>query len=112
MFDVSVTHASEIVAAAFKWSHLVFASATYNAGIFISMEELINNLVAHNIQNRTVAIIENGTWSAISGALIRKKLEACKNISFIEQTVSLKSSLKEAQLPEILSMADAIASGV
>ena len=110
MFDVSVTPASEIIAAAFRWSHLVFASTTYNAGIFISMEDLINDLVAHNIQNRTVAIIENGSWAATSGSLIREKLGACKNITVLEQTVSLKSSLKAGQLPEIEAIADAVAS--
>ena len=109
MFDVSVTPASEIIAAAFRWSHLVFASTTYNAGIFISMEDLINDLVAHNIQNRTVAIIENGSWAASSGALIREKLGKCKNLIVLEQSLSLKSSLKEAQLPEIDAMAEAIA---
>ena len=109
MFDVSVTPASEIVAAAFRWSHLVFASTTYNAGIFISMEDLINDLTAHNIQNRTVAVIENGSWAATSGRLIREKLEKCKNITILEQTLSLKSSLKEGQLPDIEAMAQAIA---
>ena len=109
MFDVSVTHSSEIIAAVFKWSHLVFASTTYNAGIFISMEELINDLVAHNIQNRTAAIIENGSWAAASGGLIREKLEQCKNIKIINQTLSLKSSLKKEQLPEIEEIALAIA---
>ncbi|MDR0498006.1 MAG: FprA family A-type flavoprotein, partial [Treponema sp.] len=64
MFDVSVISASEIIAAVFRWSHLVFASTTYNAGIFISMEELLSDLVAHNIQNRTAAVIENGSWAA------------------------------------------------
>jgi len=108
MFDVSVTPASEIIASAFRWSHLVFASTTYNAGIFITMEDLINDLVAHNIQNRTVAVIENGSWAATSGALIREKLQKCKNIKFLEQTLSLKSSLKEGQLPEIESIAQAI----
>jgi len=109
MFDVSVTPASEIIASAFKWSHLVFASTTYNAGIFISMEDLINDLVAHNIQNRTVAIIENGSWAPTSGNLIREKLEECKNIKIIEKILSLKSSLKKGQLNEIDGLADAIA---
>jgi flavorubredoxin/flavin reductase (DIM6/NTAB) family NADH-FMN oxidoreductase RutF len=104
MFDVSVTPASEIIAAAFRWSHLVFASTTYNAGIFVSMEALLSDLVAHNIQNRTVAIIENGSWAATSGNLIRQKLEECKNITILEQTVSLKSSLKVSQLEEIDAM--------
>ncbi|MCL2186115.1 MAG: flavin reductase [Treponema sp.] len=109
MFDVSVTPASEIIAAAFRWSHLVFASTTYNAGIFISMEDLINDLVAHNIQNRTVAIIENGSWAAVSGSLIREKLQKCKNIKILDITLSLKSSLKEGQLPQIKAIAQAVA---
>jgi flavorubredoxin/flavin reductase (DIM6/NTAB) family NADH-FMN oxidoreductase RutF len=108
MFDVSVTPASEIIAAAFRWSHLVFASTTYNAGIFVSMEALLSDLVAHNIQNRTVAIIENGSWAATSGNLIRQKLEKCKNMTILEQTVSLKSSLKVSQLVEIDAMANAL----
>jgi flavin reductase (DIM6/NTAB) family NADH-FMN oxidoreductase RutF/flavodoxin len=108
MFDVSVTPASEIIAAAFRWSHLVFASTTYNAGIFVSMEELLSDLVAHNIQNRTVAIIENGSWAATSGNLIRQKLEKCKNITILDQTVSLKSSLKALQLAEIDAMVNAL----
>jgi len=108
VFDVSVTPASEIIAAAFRWSHLVFASSTYNGGIFVSMEELINDLVAHNIQNRTAAVIENGSWAAASGRLIREKLGKCKNINMLEQTVSIKSSLKEQQLSELVTMAKAI----
>ena len=108
MYDVSVTPSSEIVSAAFRWSHLVFASTTYNAGIFISMEELISDLVAHNIQNRTVAIIENGTWAATSGRLIREKLQKCTNLTFLDTTVSVKSAVKAEQVSQIAAMADAI----
>ncbi|MDR0331675.1 MAG: flavin reductase [Chitinispirillales bacterium] len=110
VFDVSVTPASEIIAAAFKWSHLVFASTTYNAGIFVAMEALINDLVAHNIQNRTVAVIENGSWAATSGGLIRESLEKCKDIRIIEQAVSIRSGLKAPQLAELEAIATAIAS--
>jgi flavorubredoxin/flavin reductase (DIM6/NTAB) family NADH-FMN oxidoreductase RutF/rubredoxin len=109
MFDVSVTPASEILAAAFQYSHLVFASTTYNAGIFVTMEALINDLAAHNIQNRVVAIIENGSWAATSGDLIRKEFEKCKNITFLENIISIKSSLKETQMAEITAMANALA---
>jgi len=109
MFDVSVTPASEIISAAFKWSHLVIASTTYNAGIFVSMEDFIHDLVAHNIQNRTVAIIENGSWAATSGGLIRGKLEKCKNINILEQTVSIKSGLKPTQMTELEAIAGTIA---
>ena len=112
MFDTSVVTISEIVAAAFKWSHMVFASTTYNTGIFVSMEALIHDLVSHNIQNRSVAIIENGSWAAKSGGLIRDKLEKCADIRILEPIVSLKSSLKMEQLPELVSMADAIAADV
>ena len=109
MFDVSVTPASEIVAAAFQYSHLVFASTTYNAGIFVTMEALISDLVSHNIQNRTVAIIENGSWAATSGGLIREKLGTCKNMIFLDTVLTIKSSVKASQLSEITVMADMLA---
>lgn len=109
MYDVSVTPASEIIAACFQYSHLVFASTTYNAGIFVNMEALLYDLVAHNIQNRTVALIENGSWAPTSGGLMRKELEKCKNMTFLDSMVTLRSALKEEQLAELDSMADAIA---
>ncbi|MCL2099917.1 MAG: flavin reductase [Oscillospiraceae bacterium] len=110
MFDVSVTPASEIVSAAFKWSHFVFASTTYNAGIFVTMEALVNDLAAHNIQNRTAAIIENGSWAPTSGGLIREKLEKCKNITILENTISIKSGVKKEQLKDIEAVLKAIVS--
>ena len=111
MYDVSFTPASEIVAAAFKWSHLVFASTTYNAGIFVSMAALLDDLTAHNIQNRKVAIIENGSWAPTSGNLIREKLSASKNMNILENSLSIRSSLKASQLPELDALASAIADG-
>jgi len=108
IFDVSVTPASEIVSAAFKWSHLVFASTTYNAGIFVTMEALINDLAAHNIRNRRVAIIENGSWAPTSGGLIRENLSKCANINFIDNKITIQSGLKKAQLSDIEAMAEAI----
>ena len=109
MYDVSVTPASDIIAAAFRWSHLVFASTTYNAGVFVNMEALISDLVAHNIQNRTVALIENGSWAPTSGKLMRAELEKCKNMRILDETISIRSSIKENQIPEIDALADAIA---
>ena len=107
MFDVSVTPAPDALAAAFKWSHLVFASPTYNMGIFVAMEDLINDLVAHNIQNRSVFLIENGSWAAVSGKLMKEKFEKCKNMK-IAHTLTVTSSLKESQLKEIDDMAEMI----
>jgi len=112
MYDVSVTPASSILSEAFRWSHLVFASTTYNAGIFVAMESVINDLVAHNIQNRTVAIIENGSWAAMSGELIRLKLLECRNMNIIENIITINSGLKTPQLAEIDALADALAASL
>lgn len=106
MFDVSVVPMSEIVAACFRYSHLVFAATTYNAGVFITMEELIHDLVLHNIQNRTLAFIENGSWAPVSGKLMRDTLAPLKDMVVLEETVSLRSSLKEDQLSEIDALAN------
>ncbi len=108
MFDVSVTPASEIVAACFKYSHLVFCSTTYNAGIFISMEELLRDLASHNLQNRTVAFVENGSWAPTSGRLMKEIVSGLKDMRIIDKTVSLLSSLKPGQEEEINALVDAI----
>ena len=108
MFDVSVTPPSEIISAAFRYSHLVFAAPTYNNGIFVAMEALLHDLTAHNIQNRTVAFIENGTWAPTSGKLMKALFANCKNIDILEPTLSIKSSLKEEQLEDLHQMVRAI----
>jgi flavorubredoxin/flavin reductase (DIM6/NTAB) family NADH-FMN oxidoreductase RutF len=112
MFDVSVTHASEIVAAAFRYSHLVFASTTYNAGIFVEMENLLHDIAAHNIQNRKIALIENGSWAPTSGDLMRKILEKTPGTEFIDNKFTVKSSLKENQLADLDLLADNIAKSI
>ena len=108
MFDTSVIPASDIVSACFQYSHLVFASTTYNAGIFVTMEDLLRDLAAHNLQNRTVAFLENGSWAPTSGKLMREILAPLKNTVILDATVTLKSSLKESQLSEIDALVDAI----
>lgn len=112
MFDTSVTPASEIISAVFKYSHLVLASTTYNAGIFVQMESFLYDLVAHNIQNRTVAVIENGSWAPTSGKLMRELIGKCKNISILNESLTIKSALKEDQLGQLEAIADAIAATV
>jgi len=108
MYDVSSTHPSYIVSDSFRFSHIVFASSTYNGGIFSAMETLLLALKAHNLQNRTVAFIENGTWAPQSGKLMREIVCGMKNMTVIDCTVSLKSSLKPAQLSELEALADEI----
>jgi flavorubredoxin len=112
LFDTSVTPTSDIVAACFKYSHLVFASSTYNMGIFITMEQLILDLVAHNIQNRKVAIIENGSWAPNSGKLIRAELDKCKNIDILDTSLTIKSALKPDDVIVFDEMAEKIANEI
>ena len=108
MFDVSQTHASYIIANAFQYSHLVFAAVTYNAGIFVNMDNLLRDITAHNLQNRTIATIDNGTWAAMAGKQMREELAKLKNCTFIEPNISVKSALTEAQLAEIEQLAEQI----
>lgn len=108
MYDVSTTHPSVIVSEAFRCSHLVFASATYNAGIFCNMETVLLDLKAHNLQNRTVGILQNGTWAPASGNLMRNILGSMKNMNVLEAGVTIKSSVKDAQLAEIDALAEAL----
>ena len=108
MYDVSVTHPSVIVSEAFRVSHIVFASTTYNAGIFVNMENALHDIVAHNLQNRTIAIVENGSWAATSGGLMRELLGKLKNCTILDETVSLKSALKDSQMADVDALVHAI----
>ena len=110
LYDVSHTDLSHLVAEAFRCSHLVFASATYNNGIFTPMETLLMDLKAHNLQNRTVALIENGTWAPQAGKLMGELVNGMKNMTLLVGTVSLKSAVKERASLE--SLADALAAGL
>ena len=112
VYDTSVTPASYIVSDAFRYSHLVFASTTYNAGIFVTMENLVHDIVNHNLQGRKIAILENGSWAATSGKLMKDQLSKLRGTEFIGETVSLKSDVTEAQLAELDALADAIAADI
>ena len=108
MYDASHTDASQLVAECFRFSHLVLASSTYNAGIFTPIENLLHDLKAHSWQNRTVAIIENGTWAAQSGKAMRTILEEMKNITILGEDLSLKSAMKENQMEDLNFLANLI----
>ena len=108
VYDVSTTHSSVIVAEAFRVSHIVFASTTYNAGIFVNMENLLNDIVAHNLQNRTIALVENGTWAPTAGGLMREKLSALRNCTILNDTLTLHSSLKEDQMAQVDALVAAV----
>lgn len=112
LYDVSNTDVSELVSEAFRCSHLVLASATYNGAIFTPMENFLLDLKAHNLQNRTVAVIDNGTWAATAGKQMREIVGVMKNMTVLENGVSLKSSVKETQRAELEVLADTLAADI
>ena len=112
VYDVSVTHNSELVAAAFRWSHLVLAAPTYNGGVFVEMDAFLRDLAEHKIQNRTVALMQNGAWGPISAKQMRAILEPCKNMTFLDPVLTIKAALKDNQAEELDALADAVAASL
>ena len=112
MYDVSGTDVSELVAESFRCSHLVLAAPTYNGGLQPRMEAFLHDLKALNLQNRTVALVENGTWAPVSGRHMKAILEGMKNMTVLENTVALKSTLAENQIGALEALADTLASQI
>ncbi len=110
MYDVSATHVSCLVAEAFRSRHIVLAAPTYNNGLFPPMETLLLDLQAHQLQNRTFALIENGTWSPKSAQAMLKILDTLTNCPVLKPVVTLKSSLKEEQMTDLKALAENILS--
>jgi len=108
--DVSKVHPSVVVSEAFRYSHIVFASSTYNAGIFTPMEIAVTDLKLHNLQNRKCAVFENGTWAPSAAPKIREILAGMKNMQVIEQSLLVKSSVSNTNLEELQAIADELAS--
>lgn len=112
LYDVSSTHVSYLISDAFKYSHLVLASVTYNLGIFPPMHNFLADMKALNLQKRTVALVENGSWAPRSGSLMREMLEGMKNMNILDDGLTLASSLQSQNMSEMDSLADAIAASV
>ena len=112
MYDVSVTHYSYVLSDAFKYSHLVFASTTYNNGIFVTMENLLHDLAHHALRGRKVALIQNGSWAPASGKLMSEILCGMKDMELLEAPVTLKSSLAPGQDKELEALAKTLAASV
>jgi len=109
VYDVSNTHTSQLISESFRLSHIVFASVTYNLGIYPVMHNFLMDMKALNLQKRTAAIIENGSWACKSGDLIQKFLdEQIKQINVLDSRLSLASSLGESKAGELDNLADAI----
>ena len=113
MHDVSTTHVSYLMADAWKYSHIVLASPTYNLGIYPVMHNFLADMKALNLQKRTVAIVENGSWACKSGDLMHKFItEELRNMTVLNERVTIASSMGEDKASELEILADAIVESV
>ena len=112
VYDVSKTHVSELISEAFRCSHIVLASITYNMGIFTPMKNFLLDLEAHNLQNRTFALIENGSWSPVSGKLMKEIIDRLAGSSVVGDTVKIMSSPANKDSGALNAIADAVSASV
>ncbi|MBQ2992260.1 MAG: FprA family A-type flavoprotein [Clostridia bacterium] len=106
VFDLAREDMAEAVEDAFRYDTLVLAAPTYNAGVFPVMKEYIHHLTERNYQNRTVALIENGSWAPTAAKVMRGMLEGSKNLTFAEVTVRILSALGEESRAQLGLLAD------
>lgn len=108
VYDVSNTHVSHLIAETFKYSHIVLASVTYNLGIYPLMHNYLMDIKALNMQDRTVAIMEGGSWAPKAGVLMEELLDEMKQMTVLNEKVTVLSTLSESSAAEMEQMADAI----
>lgn len=106
--DLAREDVAECVEDAFRYGKIVLATTTYNNDVFPFMKEFINHLTERNFQNKTVGIIENGSWVPTAAKTIKSMLEGCKNLTFTDTTVSIKSALNDANMAQLDALADEI----
>lgn len=104
--DLARGDMAEVVEDAFKYGKVVLATTTYNTEIFPFMKVFIDTLVEHNFQNRTIGLIENGSWAPAAAKVMKTKLEKCKNITFANTTVTIKSAVTEANEQQLDALAE------
>lgn len=108
VYDVSSTNVSYLIAEAFRCSHIVLAAPTYNAGLYPAMEAVLLDMKALNLQNRVVAVMENGSWAPAAGKQMRAILGEMKNMQVLEGGVTIQSSLKTEKLEALNQLKDQI----
>ena len=104
--DLARCDMAQAVADAFRYSKLVLATTTYNADVFPFMKEFIHHLTERNFRNRTVALMENGSWAPLAAKVMRKMLEECRNLTFTETTVRVLSALNETSAKQVDALAN------
>lgn len=106
VYDLARCDMSSAVSDAFRYNKLVLATTTYNADIFPFMREFIDHLTQRNFQNRTVALIENGSWSPLAAKVMKEMLANSKNITYAENTVKILSALNEESATQLGALAE------
>lgn len=108
VMDLARCDMAEAVAQAFRFSKLVLATPTYNGDVFPFTKTFIEHLTERNYQNRTVALVENGSWAPTAARVMRKMFEASKNLTILDETVTVKGSLDDASTAQLHALADAL----
>ena len=106
--DLSRDDMAEAVEDAFRYDSMILAAASYDAGVFPCMEDFLHHLKAKNYQKRTVGMIENGSWAPTAARAMKGILEGMKNITIVEPVVTIKSTMKDSDIPKMEELADAI----
>lgn len=106
--DLSREDMAEVIEDAFRYDRMVLAAASYDAGVFPVMQDFLNHLIAKAYQNRTVGVIENGTWAPSAGRCMKEMLGKMKDVTVLEDTVTIKSTLKEEDMPAMKKLAAAV----
>lgn len=111
-YDVSKTDCSVLLSEAFRVHTIVLAATTYNAGVFVKMEDFLHDLANHCLANRTIAFIENGSWAPAAKVNMQKILAPLKGMKYLDNSLTIASALKEEQLPSLDIIAESIANDI
>ena len=107
--DLAREDMAEVIEDAFRYDRMVVAGASYDGGVFPCMHDFLHHLQSKAYQNRTVGIIENGSWGPTAGRTMKAILETMKNVTIVDPMVTIKSAMKESDMPALEALADAIA---
>ena len=108
MYDVSKTDSSYLIAEAFRVKVILLCATTYNAGVFVKMEDFLHDLANHKIRNRTIGFMENGSWAPNAKVNMQSILKDLENITYLEKSVTMTSTLKDNQLEDVALLAEAV----
>ena len=108
LYDIAETHVSFLIGEAFKYSHLALLSVTYNLNVFPPMQGFIDDMKRLNLQKRVVGVVENGSWAPQAGDLMCKELDGMKQMTVLNEQVSLLSSVTDTTEKELDALADSI----